>query len=86
MTGETIAGICASSTEEHIELQIWISSGSHIFICLIYVEVSFILVIIIPCVARVRRRGENMHSQNVILCGKYVETKNSYLLLVEKIE
>jgi hypothetical protein len=52
MTGETIAGVFASKTEEHIELQVWSSGrrrGSHIFICLIYVEVSFILVIIIPC-------------------------------------
>jgi len=35
-------------------------------------------------VARVRRRDENIHPQNLILCGKCVETRNSCLLLVEK--
>ena len=40
----------------------------------------------IQTVARVRRHGENINPQNVLylISGKYGETRNSCLLLVEK--
>jgi hypothetical protein len=52
MTGDTFAGVRASKTEEHIVLGRWSSERrrrSHIFVCLLYVEVSFLPLTIIPC-------------------------------------